>query len=99
MNQRSAQASMFWFVLGGMAGASLSLLLAPQSGKTTRRMVAGKLRGGVDSAREIRDGMVGRGEEAWDQAAQRVEEVGAAVSGFVERKTGKRSEASPVERS
>ena len=47
MNERSAYlSSMFCFLAGGVAGAGISLLLAPQSGKATRQMMAGKVRGG-----------------------------------------------------
>lgn len=46
MNERSpylSSTSMSCFLAGGAAGAALRLLLAPQSGKATRQMMAGKL--------------------------------------------------------
>jgi gas vesicle protein len=40
MNERLPHlSSMLWFVVGGIAGAGISLLLAPQSGKATRQML------------------------------------------------------------
>jgi len=93
MNERSPYfSSMFFFLAGGVAGAGLSLLLAPQSGKATRQMMASKVSGSADTVRELRDRVVTRGEEAWDEAAHRVGEAASALSGSVERKSGKRSE-------
>ena len=97
MHERSPYlSSMFWFVAGGIAGAGVSLLLAPHSGPATRQMVAGKLKEGADSVRELRDRVVTRGEEAWGEAAHRVGEVGSALSASVERKPGERSEGPAV---
>jgi gas vesicle protein len=87
--------AMVAFLAGGIAGAGLSLLLAPQSGKATRQMMAGRLKGGADSARGLRDRVVTRGEEAWDEAALRVRDAASALSG-AERKDGKRSDATPA---
>jgi len=93
MNERSPHlSSLFFFLVGGLTGAGISLLLAPQSGKATREMMAGKLSGGADSVRALRDRVVTRGEGAWDEAAHRVGEAASALSGSVERKAGKRSE-------
>ncbi len=41
-----------FFVLGGLAGASLALLLAPRAGRETRQMVAARIREGERYARE-----------------------------------------------
>ena len=97
MNERQPYlSSMMCFLAGGVAGAGLSLLLAPRSGRATRQMIAGKLSEGADSARALRDRTVARGEEVWDDAAHRVSEMGAALSASVERKAGKRSEGPSV---
>ena len=97
MNERLPYlSSMLWFVVGGIAGAGISLLLAPQSGKATREMIARRVNGGADSVREFRDRVVTRGEEAWDEAGLRVGEAVSALSGNVERKTGKRSDVRPA---
>jgi gas vesicle protein len=84
------------FLVGGVAGAGITLLLAPQSGKATRDMMARKLNGGVDAARSLKDRVVARGEEAWDEAAHRAGDVASALSGTLERKASKRSEAAPA---
>ena len=97
MNERpSYLSSMFCFLAGGFAGAGLSLLLAPRSGRATRQIVASKLSESADSVRELRDRVVTRGEQAWDEAAHRMAEAGSAISSSVERKAGKRSEIPSV---
>jgi gas vesicle protein len=94
MNEGSSYLSTtFWFLAGGIAGAGISLLLAPQSGKATRQMMSRKLNGGADSARELRDRVVARGEAIWDEASQRMGDAASALSGSVERKPVRRSEA------
>jgi gas vesicle protein len=40
-----------FFILGGLAGASLALLMAPRPGRETRRMVASRIRDGERYAR------------------------------------------------
>jgi gas vesicle protein len=93
MNERSSYLSpALWFLAGGVVGASVSLLLAPQSGKDTRRMMGNKLNDGADSVRGFRDRVLARGEEAWDEAAHRVGEAVAAVAGTIDRKTGKKGD-------
>jgi gas vesicle protein len=94
MNEGSPYlSSTFWFLAGGVAGAGISLLLAAQPGKATRQMMARKLSGRADSLRELRDRVATRGEEIRDEAAHRVGKAASALSGAVERKPGKRSEA------
>src|SRR5512141_2485627 len=88
--------SAFWFLAGGIAGAGIGLLLAPQSGRATRQLMARKMSGGAESARGLRDRVVNRSEEIWDEAAQRVGDAASALSGSAERKPGKRSEAPPA---
>jgi gas vesicle protein len=98
MNERLPQlSSMLWFIVGGIAGAGITLLLAPQSGKATRQLIARKVNGGADSVRDFRDRVVTRGQEAWDEAGLRVGEAAAALSGSVERKNGKKVEVPSVE--
>ena len=54
----SYSALTFSFLAGGIAGATVALLLAPQSGKLTRRIMGRKLNDAADSARELK-GRVG----------------------------------------
>jgi gas vesicle protein len=53
----------FSFLAGGIAGAAVALLLAPQSGRVTRQIMGRKLNDAADSARELRDRAIRRGEE------------------------------------
>jgi gas vesicle protein len=97
MNEQTPyMTSMLCFLAGGAVGVGVSLLLAPQSGKDTRQMMARKLSGGTDSIRGLRDRVVTRGEEAWDEAAHRVDGAAVALSGGNERKSGKRTDAPTV---
>jgi gas vesicle protein len=88
--------SALWFLAGGIAGAGVGLLLAPRSGTSTRQMMARKMAGGADSARELRDRVVGRGEEIWGEAAKRAEDAASALSGNAERTHEKRVEPPPA---
>jgi gas vesicle protein len=70
------------FVLGALTGAAVALLMAPQSGEETRRMLAEKAREGREKAgeaarqgrelwnrqRETLAGAFERGREAYQQA-------------------------------
>lgn len=52
------------FVLGGITGAAVALLMAPTSGEEARRMIADKAREGRDTLSTALE----RGREAYDQA-------------------------------
>jgi gas vesicle protein len=81
--------SAIWFLAGGIAGAGVGLLLAPRSGRSTRQMMARTVVGGADSARELKDRVVSRGEQIWTEAAQRMEDAASSLSGNAERTHGK----------
>jgi gas vesicle protein len=82
MNDRTMYSTwMLCFLAGGLAGASAALLLAPQSGKATRDAMGRKLRATADSARELKDQVVRRGEQVRDEAVRRVGAAAAAISG------------------
>jgi gas vesicle protein len=51
------------FVLGAITGAAVALLVAPQSGEETRRLLAEKAREGRDKAGEA----ARQGRELWNQ--------------------------------
>lgn len=82
MNDRTAYSGwMLCFLAGGIAGASVAMLLAPQSGKATREGVRRRLRETTDSARGLKDRIVRQGEEVRDEAARRVGAAAAALAG------------------
>jgi gas vesicle protein len=54
----SYSALTFAFLAGGIAGATVALLLAPQSGKVTRQSMGRKLNDAAESARELKGRMV-----------------------------------------
>jgi len=84
------------FLAGGVTGAALALCLAPQSGDATRQRIGRKLRDTADSARDLTDRVVQRGEEIGDEAARRVHEAGSALAGDRPRKTrGNGDEVAP----
>lgn len=80
-NGASCSALTFSFLAGGVAGATVALLLAPQSGEVTRRIMRRKLNDGADSARELRRRAFRRGRELRDEATHRVEGAASALVG------------------
>lgn len=70
----SAGSLLFSFLLGGIVGAGMALLLAPQSGKETRRRikefsdeVKDKATGYVDDAKEAITSYVDQGKEFYGE--------------------------------
>jgi gas vesicle protein len=72
---------MLCFLAGGFAGAAAGLLLAPQSGKTTRDSMRRKLREADDSARGLKERILRRGEGIRDEATRRVNAAASALAG------------------
>jgi gas vesicle protein len=66
----SYSALTFSFLAGGLAGATVALLLAPQSGKVTRAIVGRKLSDAADSASELKGRMVDKLNDATDSARE-----------------------------
>ncbi len=73
--------SMFYFLAGGVTGASLALLLAPQSGSATRERIRRNLSDTAGSARNLKDQLLRRGERIRDEARHRVDNAVSALSG------------------
>ena len=92
MNDRTTFVS---FLAGGLTGAAVALLLAPVSGYATRGRIRRKLRYTADSARDLADRVVQRGEEIGDEASRRVQEAGAALAGDGASTTHGREVAGP----
>ena len=79
------------FLAGGIAGATVALLLAPRSGKATREIVGRKLNHAADSTRELKGRMVDRVSDAAesarglkDRAIRRGQEIREEVTSRVE---------------
>jgi len=82
MNDRmSYTTSILCFLAGGIAGAAAALLLAPQSGKATRETMVRKMGDTAGSARQLKDRVLQKGAEIWDEAGHRVGEAASALSG------------------
>jgi gas vesicle protein len=64
-----------WFVAGAVAGMTAALLLAPQSGKRTRRLIADKTEQGREAVAETGKEAVDRGKEMVDKGRQLVEDA------------------------
>jgi gas vesicle protein len=69
------------FVAGGVTGGAIALLLARESGDVARKRLGRKLRDAADSAHDLADRAIGRGEQLGDELARRVDAAGAALSG------------------
>ena len=57
------------FVVGGLTGAAVALLLAPQSGQSTRRLINRQIREGVDGGRKASERIASKGREVLDGAS------------------------------
>ena len=72
---------MLFFLAGGVTGASVALLLAPQSGRATREMTRRTLSDTADSARDFKDRLIRRGQKIRDRARSRVDDAVSALAG------------------
>jgi gas vesicle protein len=66
----SYSALTFAFLAGGIAGATVALLLAPRSGEVTRQILGRKLNDAADSARELKGRMVDKLNDAAESARE-----------------------------
>jgi gas vesicle protein len=64
-----------WFVAGAVAGMATALLLAPQSGKRTRRLIADKTQQGRDAVTDTSKEVVDRGKDMVEKGRQLVEDA------------------------
>lgn len=86
MNDRTAVCTsplswMLGFLAGGLTGAAVALLLAPQSGRATREMMRRKANDTAGSARELKDQLVRRGQAIGNEARHRVDDAVSALAG------------------
>jgi gas vesicle protein len=72
---------MLSFLAGGVAGASVALLLAPRSGRETRELMQRNVRDTAASARDLKDRLVRRGQSIRDEARLRMDDAVSALTG------------------
>ena len=77
----SYSALTYSFLAGGIAGAAVALLLAPNSGKATREIMGRKLDDAAEPARELKNRAIRRGQEIREEATYRVEGAASALAG------------------
>ncbi len=64
-----------WFVAGAVVGMTAALLLAPQSGKKTRQLIADKTQQGKDAVTETGKDAYDRSKEMIDKGRQLVDDA------------------------
>jgi gas vesicle protein len=64
-----------WFVAGAGVGMTAALLLAPQSGKKTRKIIADKTQQGKEAVADTGKEVYDRSKEMIDQGRQLVEDA------------------------
>ena len=64
-----------WFVAGAVVGMTAALLLAPQSGKKTRRLIVDKTQSGKDAVTETGKEVFDRSKDMIDKGRQLVEDA------------------------
>ena len=69
-HRASYSALTFSFLAGGIAGATVALLLAPRSGKATREIMGRRLDDAAGSARELKGRMVEKLSDATESARE-----------------------------
>jgi gas vesicle protein len=79
------------FVIGGLVGAAMALMLAPQSGEETRRVIQ-------DRSIELRDKAVETSQEAIARAEKTMEETRIKTNQSLEELRGRIDELSQVAR-
>jgi len=69
------------FLAGSLAGAGFALLLAPQSGRVARERMQRALGTTADSARDLKEQLLRRGEKIRNEARHRVDGAVSALAG------------------
>jgi gas vesicle protein len=83
----SSSNHLLYFLVGGLAGAAVALLYAPRTGRETREMLGEKLREGAERGREIKEQVVTRSRELFDEAGEYVEKQRDGLESRRERLT------------
>ncbi len=82
MSEQAAQeeqggGQLTWFLIGVAVGAVCALLLAPRSGKETRRFISEKTQQGCDAVSGTGRDLYERGKEVYDKGKQVVDDAAA----------------------
>ncbi len=64
-----------WFIAGAVIGASVALLLAPESGEDTRHHISEAAKDGRDAVSSSSKEMMERGRELYDRGRQLAEDA------------------------
>jgi gas vesicle protein len=70
MERTRATDTAVFFIAGGLIGAGLAILFAPQSGRELRGRIGDGLRAGAERGRELRDRAAEKGRELIEGARQ-----------------------------
>ena len=80
MQYNECRSQALWFVAGVCTGAASALLMAPQSGTRTRRMLREKVEDGVQSVVDAGHEMGRQGKRAFESAANLADRAKHAVA-------------------
>lgn len=65
-----------WFLVGAAVGGAIALLLAPKSGRDTRRFIVRKTEEGRDAIADAGKELLDRGREYYEKGRKIAEEAG-----------------------
>ncbi len=75
MERENGGVAIAWFVGGALIGAAVTLLVAPQSGRRTRRVLADQAEKGKKTLFESSQDIVSRGRELYERGREIAEET------------------------
>jgi gas vesicle protein len=94
MEDRTSPTAALGFILaGGLVGAGVALLLAPYSGRHTRRLVGRRIRRTTNSVAQLKEKLVSMGEDLIDEASHLAEEASEFISEKLESRPSADSQA------
>lgn len=80
-DRSSSIGSVLFFLVGGLTGAAVALLLAPRSGREMRDLTRQTLDETAGAARDFKDRLVSRGRKVQEQVGDRIDQAVATVTG------------------